>query len=233
MPAERTRGPAGAVGTRRSSSRLAGAYLRLTAVRARARALGEAAFDGIWLGLLDRDALAAVDEAFYKSATEPVSGRPAYYHDPAHILQGLHDWERSVAERFPPGARVVVTSAGAGREVHALTAMGFEVIGFEPNADLLEAGLGVLADPRTLRQSLRDAFPADAPQADVVVVGWGSYMLIKGGSARISLLRGAAEAIPAGGLVLVSIFRAPLGELLHHRAPDCESRSSPDWRRPA
>lgn len=191
------------------SARLARTYLRTVRLQERSRKALEAVVDGVWLGLLDRASLAAVDEAYYESATEAVSGRPARYHDSDHITQGLHPWERRMAEKFPPGARVVVTSAGAGREVHALGAMGFDVVGFEPNEQLLEAGRGVLTDPTILRPSQRDAFPDDAPPADVVIVGWGSYMLIRGSAQRIALLRAAAGAVPAGGLVLVSFFVRP------------------------
>ena len=188
---------------------LARLYLRQLTARAKTRALVEAASDGVWLGLLDRRALAAVDEAYYESARETVADDKARYHDRAHITQGLHPWERAMAARFPPGARVVVTSAGAGREVFALTELGFDVVGFEPNPQLLEAGRRVLPDPSALRPSRRDEFPAAAPPADVVVIGWGSYMLVRGKAARTALLRGATAAIPVGGLVLVSFFVRP------------------------
>ena len=188
---------------------LARVYLRLLTLRARSRMLVEATFDGLWLGLLDHDSLAAIDEAYYESAVEAVSGEQARYHDRSHITQGLHPWERAMTTRFPPGARVVVTSAGAGREVLALTDLGFDVVGFEPNSHLVEAGRRVLADPSSLRPSRRDEFPAAAGPAEVVIIGWGSYMLVKGRTARTALLRGAASAIPAGGLVLVSFFVRP------------------------
>src|SRR5687767_14651727 len=94
-----------------------------------------ATFQGAWLGIFDRSTLARVDEGYFKRARETVDGKPFTYVDEKYNLGGLFDWEEQVVrEHFPPPpARVVVTGAGAGREVLALLRLGYDAVGFEPS----------------------------------------------------------------------------------------------------
>lgn len=170
-------------------------------------------FDGCFLGLMDRDDLVVVDRGFYAVAREPVDGRPHRYTDAEHIKSGLAEWEQAALDaHFPRGARVVVTAAGAGREVIGLLECGFDPLGFEPNEDLAAVGATLLTAEghgARLRVSRRDEFPRDAPQTDAVVVGWGSYMLIPGRQRRIAFLRGARKRLRPGAPLLVSFFERP------------------------
>ena len=61
--------------------------------------------DGVFLGLMDRDDLAALDAAFYARTSEPIGGVLARYEDPAHIRSRLHDWERAALDEAFPGWR--------------------------------------------------------------------------------------------------------------------------------
>lgn len=166
--------------------------------------------DGLWLGLLGRDGLAALDEQFYAQATEPVDGGRLGYDAADWNRQGLWGWEGAAVDaHFPPGGRVVVTGAGGGREVLGLLDRGFDAVGFEPNADLVAAGRAVLVQDGhgdRLRAMERDAWPADAGPCDAVVVGWGSYTLIPGRERRVAFLRRLRDALPVGAPVLVSFF---------------------------
>lgn len=188
------------------------AYERQGELRARGRRLAEAVVDGVFLGLMTRDDLGALDRSFYARATEAVDGRAHRYDEAGHIGSGLAPWEAEVVEAaFPAGSRIVVTSAGGGREVLALRRAGYDAVGFEPNARLVAAGAAVLAaegHPGALSQSAPDRFPTDAP-ADGVIIGWGSLNLIQGAARRLALLQGARAVLEPGAPLLLSYFLRP------------------------
>lgn len=159
-------------------------------------------FDGIWLGLLSRRQLAGIDEAYYDRSDQYVSE--------SYNRQGLWHWEQAAIENHFSGVRrIVVTSAGGGREVLALAKAGYEVAGFEPHQGLARFGSRLLAAEglmASIGSSPRDCWPAGAIGADGVVVGWGGYMLISGRAHRVAFLREAAEQLPAGAPILLSFF---------------------------
>ena len=114
-----------------------------------------------------------------------------------------------MAKHFGGGKRLVVTAAGAGREVVALLDLGHDAVGYEPHPRLVAFGAELLArrgHPNRLRPAPRDAFPPDAEACDGVVVGWGSYTLIPGRRARVAFLRAARERLSEGAPLLVSFF---------------------------
>lgn len=177
-----------------------------------AQRLLQGVFVGVWLGVLDRAALAAVDAHYYARQREPVGDRALPYGDPGHIFSGLFDWERAAVDaHFPAGGRVVVTGAGAGREVASLRDLGFEADGFEPNAAMRDAGARAFAAagrPERIAACERDAFPATAA-ADAVVVGWTSISHMPTRAGRVAFLRGARAVLPPGGHMLVSYWNRP------------------------
>jgi hypothetical protein len=186
------------------------AYRAATIRRRQLLKLANACFDGFWLGLLDRAALDRLDELFYSRGQDVENGRAFTYLDEQHNLAGLRDWEAAAIEaHFPPGARVIVTGAGGGREVIALLERGFDAVGYEPNEALVAAGSELirrLGHEDRLRVSERDAFPPDAPSCDAVLVGWGSYMLIPGRARRLAFLRAVRRSLPEGAPILCSFF---------------------------
>jgi hypothetical protein len=188
-------------------------YQASSRARLRVRRLAQALFDGFFLGLMDREALTFVDRSFYGSTRELVDGDFHGYADEAHIRSGLRAWEHAAATaHFPAAGRVVVTAAGAGREVLGLRALGFDAVGYEPNEQLVAAGRDLLAREGAGDRLLacgRDVFPRAAVGAGAVVVGWGSYMLIPGRRRRVEFLRGAREALEPGGPLLLSFFVRP------------------------
>ena len=190
--------------------RILRAYRRASDRRRQTLNVVNACFDGLWLGLLDRAALERLDEDFYSHGADEHDGRRFTYREERHNQAGLHEWERvAVEEHFPPGGRVIVTGAGGGREVLALLERGFDAIGYEPNATLVEAGAGLLArrgHGGRLRACDRDAFPDGGGHCDAILVGWGSYMLIAGRDRRVAFLRAARRAVPEGAPLLCSFF---------------------------
>ena len=177
------------------------------------RNITTAVVDGCFLGVLDRDDLVLLDRAYYAIAREAVGATKLGYTDTEHITSGLATWEAAAIEaHFPAGGRVIVTGAGAGRELVGLLERGFEPLGFEPNEQLAAAGVALLAASghgECLRVSRRDEFPRAAPAADAVIVGWGSYGLIPGRRRRIAFLRGARERLSPNAPLLVSFFERP------------------------
>ena len=198
-----------------SPERLARAYRSASSRRDRIWMAANGCFDGLWLGLLDRPALARLDEQFYADGRDSLDGRTFNYTADQHNLSGLYGWEAAaIEEHFSPGARVVVTGAGGGREVIALLERGFDAVGYEPNPALVATGSALLqrlGHPGRLQICERDGFPAQAPACDALVLGWGSYMLIPGRARRLGFLRAARGALPDGAPLLCSFFLRPPG----------------------
>lgn len=159
-------------------------------------------FEGAWLGLLCRERLNQLDEAYYQRQLE--------YVDETYNRQGLFSWEISAVEAHFAGLRrIAVTSAGGGREVLALSKAGYEAVGFEPNAKLADFGTRLLeADcgGARIEVSPRDIWPPSAIGFDGAIVGWGGYMLIAGRRQRVAFLREAAAELPRGAPILLSFY---------------------------
>lgn len=164
--------------------------------------LVKACFDGLWLGLLSRELLEAVDVSYYH--------REKQYTDEGYNRGGLWLWEQAALDRFFVGSeRIVVTGAGGGREVLALRKLGYDAVGFECNERLAAFGDRLLTaegHPGRLCWTPRDVWPDLAHPCDGVIVGWGSYMLIQGRARRVKFLQGAHTCLPEGGPILVSFF---------------------------
>jgi hypothetical protein len=187
------------------------AYMRALEARTRFLRGVQREFEALWLGLLGPADLAQFDAHFFAVTTEGYEGRNARYMEARWNTSGFFGWEgRAIAEHFPPPPRrVVVTSAGAGREVLALLEAGYDAVGFEPHSELVRSGGRMLAargHPDRLHASARDAFPVAAPACDAVVVGWGSYTNMAGRAARVAFLRAVHAHLPARGRALVSFI---------------------------
>lgn len=190
-PARRARPPA-----------LVRAYFGVSRAWRKAGALLQATHDGVWLGVLGREALHHVDESFYD--------QNAGYHGDAHNLRGLFPWEEAaLAEAFGGCRRVLVLGAGGGREVLALSRRGYQVEGYECNRALVEYAEGFL--PRQscaarVRHLPRDEAPVAREPFDGIVLGWSAYMLIAGRAHRVALLRKLRPLVRPGGPILLSFF---------------------------
>ena len=159
-------------------------------------------FVGTWLGLLDRTALHATDELYYR--------RTRMYHDDHFNLSGFFPWEAQAVERHFGACRsVLVTSAGGGREVVALERCGLAVAAFECHRELVERANELLSrEGLEARVALapRDECPPDVPTCDGAIIGWSSYTLMQHASTRIRFLKQLRAHLPNGAPVLVSVF---------------------------
>jgi SAM-dependent methyltransferase len=140
----------------------------------------------------------------------------------------LLPWEARWFERdLPPApARVLIGGCGAGRELAALAAHGYDVHGFEPSARLAHSARQLLGDDARVwtlsYEELLDepADPSDAPY-DAVICGWGSFAHVLDGSTRVRVLGALARLCPRGPLLLSFPFMtdAHAGNAQHWRAP--------------
>jgi hypothetical protein len=157
---------------------------------------------GIGLGLLDRQALHAIDELYYH--------RQRKYHDESYNLSGLLPWEADVIERHFQGCRsVLLTGAGAGREAIALEQRGLEVAAFECHPELVHFGNELLARRKFKSRIVlapRDECPPDAPICDAAIAGWASYMMIQPRTVRIRFLQQLQVRLPNDAPLLLSFF---------------------------
>lgn len=161
-----------------------------------------ALFVGTWLGMLDREALHATDELYYRRALK--------YYDAQYNRSGLFPWETAAIERHFQGCRsVLVTAAGGGREVVALERRGLDVVAFECNPELVQSANELLSrEGLRSRVALapRDECPDEIPMCDGIIIGWTSYTLIQHRSSRVRFLRQLRTHVPHDAPVLLSFF---------------------------
>ncbi len=182
-------------------SRKARAYARWARWRDGGRRAADAVHAGLWLGLLDRDDLHAVDRGEYERRTT--------YRTDAYNLGGLFDWEQRMLDRhFPGTGPVVVLAAGAGRELLALAGRGHPVTAYECHPLLVETGRDLLRRAGTtgavLERLGRDRAPDGGGPYAAAVVGWSAYMLMAGSVHRVAFLAGLAAVLEPGAPVLLS-----------------------------
>ncbi len=180
-------------------------FLFFDRIHRRAANALSALHQGLWLGLLDREALHEVAMRQYLVWGE--------YRDPEYNRSGLYPWEERVVERFFPDCRsILLTAAGGGREVLALLARGFAVEAYECSPGLVEAGNRLLEEggrPAAIALAPPDRVPAAAGRHDGAIVGWGAYMHVPRREARVALLRELAARLPARGPILLSFYTRP------------------------
>jgi hypothetical protein len=162
----------------------------------------DALFTGIWLGLLDRESLHAIDRRYYDRQTK--------YHRPEYNLQGLWPWELAVLERyFVNGSAVLVASVGGGREAIGLGRLGYDVDAFECHPELVRVANELLTQegfPGTVSLAPRDGCPRLVRSYGGVIVGWGGYMLIQQRARRVAFLRALRARVSASSPILLSFF---------------------------
>jgi hypothetical protein len=166
---------------------------------------------GLALGALSPEQLRARTARYYAGGQ---GGDFIDYAGSNHNRSGLVRWERdAVAAWFPPPpARVLVYGAGAGREVLALSGLGYDVRAFECHPDLVAAGNAILAEEQLacrIRLLAEDRPPPpDSTQCDAVLIGWSAFTHVQSRAARVELLRGLrAVALPHAPLLLSFFVR--------------------------
>jgi hypothetical protein len=160
----------------------------------------EAIHQGVWLGLLDAQDLDRVTERWYDRAMQ--------YEDRGYNTAGLWGWEEDVLDRYFQGRRrLLVGSAGGGREVLGLCRRGFDVLAFDCSPKLVGDCSRFLASEGVEAQVLvapPDGVPEGIGQFEGAIVGWGGYKHIPGRDCRVAVLRAYRAHASPGAPILVS-----------------------------
>lgn len=175
-------------------------YPRIERVVRSLHAAGWTCVQALGLGLLDPEELVRLTVARFESSN---------YMEPTYNTRsGLWSWEREAMRRFfPPTGRIVVGSAGSGREMIALHRAGYSVEGFECARTLVEAGQGILRDagcPGRLVWAPAGTVPALEGPFDGAIMGWSGYMYIPLRRQRVKLLQDFCRLLRWNAPVLLS-----------------------------
>ena len=164
--------------------------------------LVKAIWVGIWLGILDRKSLHAIDQYCYQMWAE--------YRTSEHNLRGLNNWEHLILDKyFPSHSRLLLAGAGGGREVIALSKMGYHVDGFECHAGLCKFANELIEKEQLAAHVAlvaRDECPVSNDVYDGLIVGWGAYMLIQGRDRRIAFLQKMRANVSIDAPILISFY---------------------------
>ena len=135
-------------------------------------------FEGFWMGLLPERSWDIISERSY--------GAGENYTRTAWLDSGLQFWEDLAVRRFfhpeaANGMRIWVAAAGGGREMIALSRMGFSVDGFDCSRSMVAAGVAALSE-RRIAGNMEWAPPcqslATSENYSAVIVGWNGYTYI-------------------------------------------------------
>ena len=153
----------------------------------------------------------AVNAAVFSAEDTYAPGGPTF-------SQGLFAWERAAVatDPFPRSGRVLLGGAGGGRELAGLSALGYEVVAFEPAPALAAALREVVAGlsrATALEGSYADLVRAvhgeDGPlgalagsRFDAVVLGWASFSHLTDPAAREALLAALRSLAPSAPVLL-------------------------------
>lgn len=167
-----------------------------------------ALIQGLCLGLFNNEQLERLTEERYLRQSAPYSAK-------SYLDAGLFIWERDAIGRyFPPGGRILVAAAGAGREMIALANCGFSVDGFDCCAPLVEAGQSALEE-RHIDARLAYVPPSSVPawsgRFDAVLIGFSGYMYIPGRSRRTRFLRDLSNFLNPGAPLMLSFAEGSPG----------------------
>jgi SAM-dependent methyltransferase len=186
----------------RSTARRPGVRLARRAARAveSARRLQEAAAAALGPLLtyaLDADERVALGRLLYGDALGPAPRADA----------SPFAWERAWWTQAlpPPPARLLIGGAGAGREVRALVADGYEVFACDPLPAAV-AALGSLLGPAAVACADHESperWPGP-PRVDAVIFGWGSLTHVLDAPGRLRAL--AAADARTDGPILASVW---------------------------
>lgn len=164
---------------------------------------------GVWMGLVDRTAVHEI-AGWYFARQRPAGDIEFDYRDDQYNLSGFFPWEALAIDQYFSGcSSMLVTAAGAGREMIALARRGVAVEGFEANPALVARGrvlLDQLGLPSRLIETVPDTVPEGLGVYDGAIVGWGAYMHLFGREKRLAFLRKLRPHLTQGAPVLVSFF---------------------------
>jgi len=159
-------------------------------------------FVAFWLGVFKKESFHLIDEWYYNHAEK--------YTRKEYNEQGLLDWEeRVIARYFSKCEKLLVIGAGGGREVLALHKMGYKADGFECNERLVRYANSFLEEEGIVSKVKfhpRDEYPYSTETYDGIILGWGTYMLIRGKERRIELLKNMRGHVRVSSPILLSFY---------------------------
>ena len=163
---------------------------------------------GLSLGFLSNAELERLTQYRYSTSFSSFA-------EESYVNSGLFIWEReAICRYFPPGGRILVAAAGAGREMIALARAGFLVDGFDCCAPLVECGRNELMK-QGIDAKLEYVPPSTVPGCDghydAVLVGFSGYMYIAGRDRRIRFLRDLCRFLNPGAPLMVSFTEGSSG----------------------
>ncbi|HUT02981.1 MAG TPA: hypothetical protein VM163_03730 [bacterium] len=185
------------------------AYLFTRRLLARIQNGVKAVHRGFFLGFLDPSELQVLTNHHYTSTQSGDSG-DVNYHDAAYNLSGLRYWEQRVIEKYFADCRsILLGSAGGGREVLALSRMGFLVDAFECNPQLMakcQSFLELHGVEATVIQAEPGGVPVTLGTYDGAILGWGAYIHVFGRRRRVELLREFRQHLCPGAPLFLSFW---------------------------
>lgn len=164
--------------------------------------LFRACFAGFWLGILKRETIDLANMFVYDKMD--------MYRKDEYNRSGLFRWEEKMVDKYFKGCKsLLVAGAGGGREVLALSRLGYDVDGFECNRDLVER-VNEFLKKEGLNSNIQLVPPNQCPDStriyDGLIIGWGVYMHIQGREQRISFLKKLRSQTRAMAPILLSFY---------------------------
>jgi hypothetical protein len=162
----------------------------------------DALLSGFWLGVMSEKSLDYSDELFYNNT--------GHYTDDNYNLSGLFKWEKVMIEKhFGDAKSILLIAAGGGREVLALSGMGYKIDAYECNELLVEYG-GRLLEKNGIENKIRylprNSVPGEIKKYDGIIIGWGAYSLMAGQKKRIALLEELYPFLKEGAPLMISFL---------------------------
>ena len=177
------------------------AYRALLAFAHTAHKIGNGALFAA-AGLLRRDELRAASVEQYR----------VFNVSDVEVDGGLTSSERDFYARFiEPAGRVLLVGCGTGRDLIALQELGYDVLGLEPMAEVVDIARHHLARRRsaaTIQQGLVQTAELGG-RYDAVIFSNGCYSFLPGSAERISALRRVAQHLSPRGRIIVTYYPHP------------------------
>lgn len=164
--------------------------------------LSRACFAGFWLGILKRETIDLTNMFVYDKMD--------MYRKDEYNRSGLFRWEEKMVDKYFQRCKsLLVAGTGGGREVLALSRLGYDVDGFECNPDLVERANEFLKK-EGLNSNIHLIPPDQCPDStkiyDGLIIGWGVYMHIQGREQRISFLKKLRSQTREMAPILLSFY---------------------------
>ncbi len=164
--------------------------------------LSRACFAGFWLGILKRETIDLTNMFVYDKMD--------MYRKDEYNRSGLFRWEEKMVDKYFQRCKsLLVAGTGGGREVLALSRLGYDVDGFECNSDLVERANEFLKK-EGLNSNIHLVPPDQCPDStkiyDGLIIGWGVYMHIQGREQRISFLKKLRSQTREMAPILLSFY---------------------------